>query len=248
MKTKRLRLWSNRSLPLICALALFASVCCLQSNAPTVSAQSLSNSILEVVPTTPLANVTAGANGTFYLEAQVFLNRTVNTSNCTVSTTAQQTFFNGGNMVGTLRIWGVRTGTATTNASNTNASTQATNLSNTAVAVVNMSLDLPSFNGSLEMQGTLGRTRQDFESLFATTGGFGNGTGTGQVVAIPLDDAVAITGGTGVFRGASGEATLTPLLTPVTNSNGTTTNVNCTSGAFRLTLSQVRRSSVFNIP
>jgi hypothetical protein len=105
---------------------------------------------------------------------------------------------------------------------------------------VNISLDLPSFNGTIEMQGTLGRTRQNFENLLSFNGIIGTN------LTIPLQDTVAITGGTGAFRGATGEATLSPLLTTLT-SGTSTTNVNCSTGAFRLTLSQVRRSSIGTI-
>src|SRR5436853_3542480 len=245
MMTNKFRLGRNRSLSLISALILFLGVCIIQANAPAVSAQNVSNSILEVVPATPLSSVASGAQGTFFVEMPVFLNRTVNTSNCTVAASLQPSFFNGGNMVGTLRIWGVRTGGSTGNVTNTTAGTQATNVTNTAIAVVNMSLDLPSFNGTIEMQGTLGRIRQDFESLVSS----GVSTGqppTVQGALIPLQDVVAITGGTGVFRGASGEASLSPLLTQVTNATtGQVTNVNCSSGAFRIVISQVRRASVF---
>ena len=159
MMTNKFRLGRNRSLSLISALILFLGVCIIQANAPAVSAQNVSNSILEVVPATPLSSVASGAQGTFFVEMPVFLNRTVNTSNCTVAASLQPSFFNGGNMVGTLRIWGVRTGGSTGNVTNTTAGTQATNVTNTAIAVVNMSLDLPSFNGTIEMQGTLGRIR-----------------------------------------------------------------------------------------
>jgi hypothetical protein len=244
MMMNKLGLGRNRSLSLVSALMFFLGVCAFQANAPLVSAQNVSNSILEVVPATPLSSVATGAQGTFFVEMPVFLNRTVNTSNCTVS--APDSFFIGGNMVGTLRIWGVRTGGSTGNVTNTTAGTQATNVTNTAIAVVNMSLDLPSFNGTIEMQGTLGRIRQDFENLV----NFGVSTGqppTVQGALIPLQDVVAITGGTGVFRAATGEATLSPLLTPVTDANGKVTNVNCSSGAFRITISQVRQPTIFTI-
>jgi hypothetical protein len=235
----------TRWVSVLSALILFVGFCYMQANPPTASAQGISNSLLEIVPTTPLSSVASGGQGSFYVEAQVFLNRTVNTSNCTIDENSQQSFFNGGNLVGTLRIWGVRTGISTGNGAGVTASTQALNLTDTALTVVNMSLDLPSFNGSLEMQGTLGRTRQNFENLLSINGNpqIGNATS----ISIPLQDTVAITGGTGVFRGVSGEATLTPLLT-VINNGTSTTNVNCSTGAFRLTLSQVRRSNVFSIP
>ncbi|HKS41997.1 MAG TPA: hypothetical protein VJX74_15385 [Blastocatellia bacterium] len=212
----------------------------MQANLPSASAQGVSNSILEVVPTTSLGSVASGGQGSFFVEAQVFLNRTVNTSDCTVDDAAQESFFNGGNLVGTMRVWGFRTGASTGNATNATAGTQAINLTNTALAVVNISLDLPSFNGTIEMQGTLGRTRQNFENLLSF-----NGT-TGSNLTIPLQDTVAITGGTGAFRGATGEATLTPLLTAITSGTATT-NVNCSTGAFRLTISQVRRSNIGTI-
>ena len=246
MTTSKSAFGRKRILSAVSALILFIGVCCFQANAPSASAQSISNSILEVVPGTPLSSVVSGAQGNFFIEMPVFLNRTVNTSDCAVSSGAQDSFFNGGNMVGTLRIWGVRTGGSTGNSSGTTAGTNATNLTNTGIAVVNASLDLPSFNGTLEMQGTLGRIRQDFENLVS----FGVSTGQPPFVQgalIPTQDVLAITGGTGVFRGASGEAALTPLLTQVTNTTtGVTTNVNCSSGAFRIVLSQVRRSSVFD--
>jgi hypothetical protein len=240
MMTKRSGLNRKRCASVLSALLLFIGVCCMQANLPSASAQGISNSVLEVVPTTSLGSVASGGQGSFFVEAQVFLNRTVNTSNCTISDAAQESFFNGGNLVGTMRIWGFRTGTSTGNATNATAGTQAINLTNTALAVVNISLDLPSFNGTIEMQGTLGRTRQNFENLLSF-----NGT-TGSNLTIPLQDTVAITGGTGAFRGATGEATLTPLLTAIT-SGTSTTNVNCSTGAFRLTLSQVRRSSIGTI-
>lgn len=237
----------KRVLTLLSAASLFLTFCYFQAHAPSASAQGVSNSILEVVPTTSLSNLATGTQGTFYAEMPVFLNRTVNTSDCTITTARQQTFFNGGNQVGTLRIWGTRTGTSTGNASNTSAASQATNVTNTGIAVVNISLDLFSFGGTVEMQGTLGRTRQDFENLITTTGGFGAGTGTVVATTLPLQDVVAITGGTGAFSGATGEATLTPIVTQTTNTTtGQVTNVNCSTGAFRIVLSQLRRSTVFN--
>ena len=237
----------KRVLTLLSVASLFLTLCYFQAHAPSVSAQGVSNSILEVVPTTSLSNLATGTQGTFFAEMPVFLNRTVNTSDCTITTARQQTFFNGGNQVGTLRIWGTRTGTSTGNASNTSAASQATNVTNTGIAVVNMSLDLFSFGGTVEMQGTLGRTRQDFENLITTTGGFGSGTGTVVATTLPIQDVVAITGGTGAFSGATGEATLTPIVTQTTNATtGQVTNVNCSTGAFRIVLSQQRRSTVFN--
>lgn len=240
MMTKRSGLNRKRCASVLSALLLFIGVCCMQANLPSASAQGISNSILEVVPTTSLGSVASGGQGTFFVEAQVFLNRTVNTSDCTIADGAQESFFNGGNLVGTMRIWGMRTGNSTGNATNATAGTQAINLTNTALAVVNISLDLPSFNGTIEMQGTLGRTRQNFENLLSFNGTIGSN------IVLPLQDTVAITGGTGAFRGAAGEATLTPLLTAVTSGTATT-NVNCSTGAFRLTLSQVRRSNIGTI-
>src|SRR4051812_2027747 len=108
MMMNKFGLGRNRGLSLMSALVLFLGVCIIQANTPAVSAQNVSNSILEVVPATPLSSVASGAQGSFFVEMPVFLNRTVNTSNCTVS--SPDSFFNGGNMVGTLRIWGVRTG------------------------------------------------------------------------------------------------------------------------------------------
>jgi hypothetical protein len=239
----------KRGLTLMTAAFLFLTLCAFQAQVPSVSAQGASNSILEVVPGTPLSSVAAGTQGTFYAELPVYLNRTVNTADCSITTARQQTTFNGGNQVGTMRIWGTRTGTSTGNASNTSSASQATNLTNTGIAVVNVSIDLPAFGGSIELQGTLGRTRQDFENLLTDTGGFGAGTGTVVATTLPTQDVLAITGGTGAFSGATGEATLTPLLTQTTNTTtGQLTNVNCSTGAFRIVLSQLRRPSIFNFP
>src|SRR5437763_15982697 len=124
MMMNKFGLGRNRGLSLISALMFFLGVCAFQANAPAVSAQNVSNSILEVVPATPLSSVASGAQGTFYVEMPVFLNRTVNSSDCTVPASLQPSFFNGGNLVGTLRIWGVRTGGNTGNVTNTTAGTQ----------------------------------------------------------------------------------------------------------------------------
>ncbi|MFL6213447.1 MAG: hypothetical protein ACJ74J_06070 [Blastocatellia bacterium] len=239
----------KRGLALMSAAFLFLALCYFQPTAPSASAQGVSNSILEVIPSSPLSTLAAGTQGTFYAEMPVYLNRTVNATSCSITATQQQSFFSGGNQVGTLRIWGTRTGNSTGNASNTSAASQATNLTNTGIAVVNISLDLPSFNGTVEMQGTLGRTRLNFENLLTATGGFGPGTGTAGATGLPVQDVVAITGGTGAFSGATGEATLSPILTQTTNSTtGQITNVNCSTGAFRIVLSQLRRPSTFSIP
>ena len=89
----------------------------------------------------------------------------------------------------------------------------------------------------------------NFENLLTATGGFGPGTGTAGATGLPVQDVVAITGGTGAFSGATGEATLSPLVTQTTNSStGQLTNVNCSTGAFRIVLSQLRRPSTFSIP
>src|ERR1044072_8511748 len=101
MMTKRSGLNRMRCVSLLSALLLFIGVCCMEASLPSVSAQGISNSIIEVVPTTSLSSVVSGGQGTtFFVEAQVFLNRTVNTSNCTIADAAQESFFNGGNLVG----------------------------------------------------------------------------------------------------------------------------------------------------
>lgn len=57
----------------------------------------------------------------------------------------------------------------------------------TTISTINANFELPGFNGTLTAQGTLTRAVVD---------------------AISRDDLVAITGGTGTFRGANGEATI----------------------------------------
>jgi len=78
----------KRGLTLMSAVVLFLTLSYFQTQAPSVAAQGAGNSILEVVPGTPLSTLASGTQGTFYAEMPVFLNRTVNTANCTISAAA----------------------------------------------------------------------------------------------------------------------------------------------------------------
>jgi hypothetical protein len=238
-------------LTLVSALGALVTACVFQASA---SAQNINRANFEVVPTTALSSITNGAQGSFFVEAPVFLSGTINPADCTVASTSQGSFLSGGQQIGVLRIWGVRlgngtadvvngttvttgTGTGTTSGTTVNNST---NLTTNALAVVNASLDLLGFGGSIEMQGTLGRIRNDFQTgVLAQQQANGSTIISTTTSPIPINDVIAVTGGTGLFRGAKGEVSLTPLLVALT-SNGTTTTSNCTSGAFRIAFTNVQ--------
>jgi hypothetical protein len=181
-------------------LALLMTAVILLPGASTTSAQStggFSGAILDLVPTgTTISAATTGASGgAFFVQGLVFENRSV-LGNCSLD---------GSDSVGVWRMWGVRApAPSTTNSVGSPISTSGISTGN--VAVVNMSIELRGFNGTLEFQGTLGRVFGAIESA-------GN----------PATDLLAITGGTGTFRGASGDAVVTPRI-------NTTTNVACAAG------------------
>jgi hypothetical protein len=160
-----------------------------------------------------VSSILAGtpAGGTFYIEGNVFLNRTV--QNCVLPEGAETrfSFSPSGRRVGIYRIWGVVRNPA--NAGTTSGAGQSgDNLTGSTVASANMSIDLEGYNATLQLQGTLGKVFGAIES-------------SGH----PLTDVLAITGGTGTLRSASGDA----LLTPLTDANGAA----CTSlGGFQLSL------------
>lgn len=118
--------------------------------------------------------------------------------------TAGGVLFSGGEEVGRIRIWGTRK----TDTVFKNIATGAP--VNVAVATVNINIELPGFNGTLEGQGTLSDVINDglHGKLLLVPGG---------VATFDGDDIIAITGGTGTFRGANGEATIRD------NGNGTFT-------------------------
>lgn len=106
--------------------------------------------------------------------------------------------------VGRIRIWGTRK-TDTVFSDLANGSPVSV-----AIAHVNISIELPGFNGTLQAQGTLSDVVNDGlhgKTVISPAG----------VLTFNGDDVVAITGGTGTFRGANGEATIQ------TNDDGTFT-------------------------
>jgi len=142
----------------------------------------------------------------FYIEGFVFTNRTVSRT-CTISDLGNTPVIEDqeGGRVGRWRMWGVRTaGPGTTSGVGQPLSTSGISAGN--VAVVNMSVELEGFNGTLQFQGVLGRVFGLIESS-----------------ATIVSDVLAITGGTGTFRSASGDAIITPLV-------NSTTNVACAAG------------------
>lgn len=199
-------------------LALLMTTVISLPGASTTSAQSGSGSfqgaILELVPTSPapgnsIAAVTSGAVGTsFYIEGTVYRNRTVR-ADCSISTLGNTPVSEDqeGGIVGKWRMWGVRTGQKTNDpiptvpTSNVGQPVASTSISSGNIAVVNMSVELEGFNGTLQFQGVIGR---DFGAIESA----------GHLAS----DILAITGGTGTFRGASGDGVLTPLVV-----NGTIT-------------------------
>jgi hypothetical protein len=191
----------------------FLALLCCASPTQAQSGGAFSSAILELTPprnadgsfktiNSILAGKSAGA--TFYLEGNVFMNRTVR-SDCTLPAGAEDLvnasfvnkmiIFDGpGRRVGIYRMWGVLRDPA--NAGTTSAGGQSgDNLSGSLVASVNMSIDLESYNATIQLQGTLGKVFGAIESA-----------------GHPLTDVLAITGGTGTLRSASGDAVLTPLV------------------------------------
>lgn len=188
----------------------------LLPGASTTSAQSgagaFQGAILELVPTNPnptaantniISTVTAGAVGSsFYIEGTVYRNRTVQ-ADCTINALGNTPVSEDqdGGIVGKWRMWGVRTAQKTNDpiptvpTSNVGQPISSTSISGGNIAVVNMSVELEGFNGTLQFQGVLGR---DFGAIESA----------GHLAS----DILAITGGTGTFRGASGDGVLTPLV------------------------------------
>lgn len=197
---------------------------------PSSSAQStggFGGAVVELVPVGPqtisqmLASTTAG--GAFYMEGNAFLNRTVSKCQVPAGATDLVNFSEDpdkpGKRVGVWRMWGVvrkdPAASADTNSTGPGSAGQtANNISGGTVAVVNMSIDLESFNGTIQLQGTLGRVFGALESA-----------------GHPLTDILAVTGGTGTLRSASGDAQITPL----TDASGTACS---TLGAFQVALQE----------
>jgi hypothetical protein len=191
-------------------------------NAPSTSAQGAFGSItLDFVPigTTIAGALGTGSPGEFFVSGNVYQAKTVS---CSTSAAVGDSFINfapGATRVGTWRLRGFRSSEAVINNS---ASGQAfNNISAGKPAFVNMTIHLDSFNGALELQGTL----------------IGGTLVPGELLSQPLSDVIAITGGTGTFRSASGDA----CITPITDANG----ANCGNGSFRIVLMETSRSPRF---
>jgi hypothetical protein len=208
------------------SLAIMWLMICLWQTYPLpVQAQSgggFASAMVDLVPasgSTISSALSTGGAGAFFISGNVYLRGTAN--NC-AAISSPDAFVNfGGSRVGTWRMWGFRLDPAQ-NAPQTNSATgqPLNNISGGRTAVVNMSIDLDSYNGTLQLQGTLGRVFDIIDS-------------TGH----SLTDVLAVTGGTGTFRSASGDATLAP----VTDASG----VNCSSGAFRVTLKEGAKAPRF---
>ena len=191
---------TNRKSLLGVGLAFLMTLMILLPGASTTSAQStggFGGAILELVPTgntisgITLSTPTNPTGSTFYIEGIVYRNRTVSRT-CTISDLGKTPVAEDqdGGIVGRWRLWGVRTaGPAPT--SGVGQPLSNSGISGGNVAVVNMSVELEGFNGTLQFQGTLGRVFGAIESS-----------------ATVVSDTLAITGGTGTFRSASGDGVL----------------------------------------
>lgn len=185
----RARTNRNRRFGIGVVLALLMTGVILLPGASTTSAQgAFAGAILELIPDagTSISQATAGT-GTFIIQGTVFENRSV-AADCS----------NHSDSIGRWTMWGVRLGgaTGTTKAGDP---LPANSISAGNAAVVNMSLTLKGFNGTLEFQGTLGRAFSAIDSAGHLT-----------------SDTLAVTGGTGTFRSASGDAIITPLVVNAT--------------------------------
>lgn len=240
------RIKGKRLFGLGMALTLLVTAGIWQASVQTGQAQSVGafrGAILELAPPDPQGTRTFGkisdvikatpVGGTFYLEGNVYMNRTV--VNCalpakkatdtgSVEDLVSASFdpvtkvvsFDGlGRRVGVYRVWGVvrnpANGAGTTSTGSTGGQA-GNNLTGTNIASVNISLDLESYNGTIQLQGTIGRVFGAIESAADP-----QPQPAPPLIGHPLTDILAITGGTGTFRGASGDADLTPLTTDLTN-------------------------------
>ena len=219
---ERARTNRRRQLGIGLVLALLMTAVILLPGASTISAQSgggFGGAILELIPTSgtsisqAITQATAPTattpGGLFFVQGIVFRNRSTSPSCAVINAdlNVPVTEDESGLQVGVWRMWGVRApAPAATNSVGSPVSNSG--ISTGSVAVVNMSVELAGFNGTLEFQGTLGRVFGAIESA-----------------GKPASDLLALVGGTGTFRGASGDALITPLV-------NTTTNVACAAGTF----------------
>ncbi len=223
LRTPRIRLIGGSI-----AVALFLLVSVV--TVPVSRAQSggaFGGAIIELVPSSgaTVQQAIANASSTFYISGIVVQGRTI--QNCAVPAGADGfvNFSTAGRRVGTWRMWGQKANNDPT--PNAAGLTPTDNLSGNQTAVVNMSISLDSFNGTIELQGTLGRVFGAIESA-----------------GHPLTDVLAITGGTGTFRSASGDAILTPL-TNIIGDNTSSSGTPCAQGFFRISLHESPRGPRF---
>jgi hypothetical protein len=191
-------------------------------NAPAISAQGgFGSAKLDLVPigTTIATTLGTGSPGEFFISGNVYQAKTVT---CGTTASASDSFVNfaiGATRVGTWRLWGFRSSEPVI--TNSVSGLPFNNISAGKPAAVNMTIHLDSFNGTLELQGTL----------------LGGTLVPGEILSQPLTDVLAVTGGTGTFRSASGDATITPIA----DANG----ANCGNGAFRIVLTETPRPPRF---
>ena len=114
--------------------------------------------------------------------------------------------------VGRIRIWGI------TRIDTVLKCIPTSEAVDVVVATVNVNIELPGFNGTIEGQGTLSDVVNDglHGRVILTPGG---------AATLDGDDVIAITGGTGSFRGANGEALIRDNL----------------DGTFTITLQEAKR-------
>jgi hypothetical protein len=231
----QLRTRKNRFGAILVALSFLVLLCSASPAFAQSAGGGFGGAILELGPPSndTVKNIISATplNGAFYAEGLVYLRGTV--QNCAVSDASKSSvfLFGDGRIIGVYKIWGIKR-VATTDVTTVVGGT-GNNLTGVTEAGVNMSIDLGSFNGTLQLQGTIGRVFGSIETgntnpPIIANPGF-------PPVGHPLTDILAVTGGTGTFRGASGDALLTPL---TSEANNTTGSFPCAGGFFQVTLNE----------
>jgi len=149
----------------------------IQMNAPTGTAQStggFDGALYDIVPDAETLSSLPPPGSTFLLTGRVFNFRSVNQATCALSESDQ---------LGVWRAWG--------------------QVADDGRILINHSLQLDAFNGSIELQGTSGVTLALSPAAPAIPGTNGPPfTGPSEVMSV--------TGGSGTFRSVSGEANIRP--------------------------------------
>jgi hypothetical protein len=206
---------SVKRLVIVTLLLCLVGLSTLQISPPLTSAQGgFGGAMLDLVPvgTTIAGALGSGSPGEFFVSGNVYQGKTTGCATTAAASDPLVNYATGATRVGTWRMWGFRSSEPVLTSSG--STPFSTNISAGKPAPVKMSIKLDSFNGTIELQGTL----------------IGGVPVPGEAFSPPLEDTLAIVGGTGTFRSASGDAVIVPL----TDASGT----NCANGAFRMFLKE----------